>query len=43
MQFNKIIPVYAENHTRPISIPQNAQLLIVKTGGTYSFHWDLKG
>jgi hypothetical protein len=40
MLFEKIIPVYIENHTKPIK--QNAKLLVVKAGGTYSYHWALK-
>jgi hypothetical protein len=41
----EIIAVYTENHTKPINTPcgQNAELLIVKAGGTYSYHWALKG
>jgi hypothetical protein len=35
-----MILVYTENHTKPII--QNAELLIVKAGGTYSYHWALK-
>jgi hypothetical protein len=33
--FKKIIPVYTENHTKQI---KNADLLIAKAGGTYSYH-----
>jgi hypothetical protein len=40
MLFKDIIPAYAENHTKPII--QNTQLLIVKAGDTYSYHWALK-
>jgi len=35
MLFKEIISVCTENHTRSI---QNAQLLIFKSGGTYSYH-----
>jgi hypothetical protein len=38
--FNEIIAVYTENHTRLI---QSAQLLIIKSCDTYSYHWALKG
>jgi hypothetical protein len=45
MLFSKIIAVYAENYRKPISTVcgKNAELLIVKAGGTYSYHWTLKG
>jgi hypothetical protein len=38
--FKEIIAVYSENHMKHI---QNEELLIVKAGGTYSYHWALKG
>jgi hypothetical protein len=41
MLFKDIITVYAENHTMPIK--QNAELLIIKAGGTYIYHSTLKG
>jgi len=41
MLFKEIIAVYSENHTEPII--QNAELLIVKAAGTYSYHSALKG
>jgi hypothetical protein len=43
--FRKIIAVYSENHSKQINImsEQNAELLIIKAGGTYSYHWSLKG
>jgi hypothetical protein len=41
MLFKEIIPVYTQNHTKPIS--QNAELLIVKVDDTYSYHWALNG
>jgi hypothetical protein len=45
MFFNKIIAVYSEDHTKPINTlsGQNAELLMVKGGDTYSYHWILKG
>jgi hypothetical protein len=41
----EIIAVYRENHTKPTNTHcgQNTELLIVETGGTYSYHWALKG
>jgi hypothetical protein len=38
--FRKIIAVYSENHTKSMNslCGQNAELLIVKVGGTYSYH-----
>jgi hypothetical protein len=41
----KKIAVYFENHTIFINTPsrQNAELLIIKAGGTYSYDWALKG
>jgi hypothetical protein len=38
MLFKEIIVGYSESHTKAISV-QNAQLLIVKAGGTHSYHW----
>jgi hypothetical protein len=45
MLFREIIAVYSENHTKPIDTlcGNNAELLIVKAGGTYSYYWDVKG
>jgi hypothetical protein len=45
MLLREIIAVHTENHTKPINTlcGQNAELLIVKAGGTYSYHWALKG
>jgi hypothetical protein len=42
--FREIIAVCSVNHTKPINTlrGQNAQLLIVRAGGTYSYHWALK-
>jgi hypothetical protein len=40
MLYKEIVPVFAESDTR--FIIQNAQLLIAKAGGTYSYHWALK-
>jgi hypothetical protein len=42
MLFKEIIAVYIENHTKSVSL-QNEELLIVEAGGTYSYHWALKG
>jgi hypothetical protein len=41
----EIIAVFYENHTKPVNplCGQKAELLIVKTGGTYSYHWALRG
>jgi hypothetical protein len=36
----KTIPVYAENHTKPIKT--NCRITVVKAGGIYSSHWALK-
>jgi hypothetical protein len=45
MMFKERIPVYNENHMKPINTPrvQHAGLLIVKESGTYSYHWALNG
>jgi hypothetical protein len=42
--FREIINVFSEDHTKPINTfcGQSAEVLIVKTGGTYSYHWALK-
>jgi hypothetical protein len=40
MLFREIIAVYGENHTKTI---QNSEILIVKSGGKYSYHETLKG
>jgi hypothetical protein len=44
MLFIEIIAVYCENHMKPVNtrFRQNAELLIVKTGGTYIYQWTLK-
>jgi hypothetical protein len=40
MLFKEIIPVYAENNrTKHVT---KIALMIVKTAGTYSYHWALK-
>jgi hypothetical protein len=39
--FKEIIAFYSENHTKHIN--KNEELLIVETGGTYIYHWALKG
>jgi hypothetical protein len=45
MWFREIIAAYYENHTKPVNTlcEQNAELLTIKVGGTYSYHWALKG
>jgi hypothetical protein len=45
MLFEEIITIYSEIHMKPINIlcGQIAELLKVKIGGTYSYHWVLKG
>jgi hypothetical protein len=42
--FKEIIAAYPENHTKPINTlcGQNAELFIIKAGGTYSYHCALK-
>jgi hypothetical protein len=44
MLFRKIIAVYSENLMKPLNTlnGKNAELFIVKAGGTYNPHWDLK-
>jgi hypothetical protein len=43
--FKEIIAVYSENHIKPTNrlCGQNAELLNVKAGGTYSYQRVLKG
>jgi hypothetical protein len=43
--FKEIIAVYSENHTKHINTlcEQNAGLLNATAGGTYGYHWVLKG
>jgi hypothetical protein len=44
--FKEIIAVYTENHTEPTNTPRgkkNSDLLIIKAGGKYSYHWSAKG
>ena len=45
MLCREIIAVCSEIHTKHINTlcGQNAELLNVKPGGIYSYHWDLKG
>jgi hypothetical protein len=42
--FKEIIAVYSEYHMKHINTfcGQNAEFLIIKAGGTYSFHQDFK-
>jgi hypothetical protein len=44
MLFREIIAVYSENHMKPINTlcGQNEELLVVKAGGAYNYHWFLK-
>jgi hypothetical protein len=39
--FKEIIDIYSEKHKTPQI--QNAKLPFFKAGGTYSYHWTLKG
>jgi GTP:adenosylcobinamide-phosphate guanylyltransferase len=40
----EIIAVYSKNHKKTdASFKQNTELLIITDGGTYSYHWTLKG
>jgi hypothetical protein len=45
MLFGEAGAVYCENHMEHTNTVcgQNAELLIVKVGGTYSYHCDFKG
>ena len=45
MMYREVITVCSEIHTKHINTlcGQNVELLNVKTGGTYSNHWALKG
>jgi hypothetical protein len=44
MRFQEIIAVYSDNHMISINTlrGQNAELLIIKAGGTYSYQWALR-
>jgi hypothetical protein len=44
MLFKKIT-VYSENHTKLMNTlcGQNVEFLVIKTGGTHSYHWALQG
>jgi hypothetical protein len=41
MQFKEIITIYSEIHRKQINTlwGHNAEFLIVKADGTYSYHW----
>jgi hypothetical protein len=43
MLFREVV-TYSENHLKPINklCVQNAELRIVKYGGTYSYQWTVK-
>ena len=45
MLYREIIAVYSDIHTKHINTlcVQKVELLIVKSGGTYSNHWAVKG
>ena len=45
MLYREIIAVCSEIHTKHINTlcGQNVELLNVKPGGTYSYHWDSEG
>jgi hypothetical protein len=43
MLFGEIIAVYPKNRTKPINILCGQNALTVKAGGTWSYHWALKG
>jgi hypothetical protein len=42
--FKEIIAVYTENHRKPLQTlwEQGTKLLIIKAGGTHSYHWVVK-
>jgi hypothetical protein len=42
MLFKEIISVYSEIKQINTLCAQNAELVIVKVGGTYNYHWALK-
>jgi hypothetical protein len=44
--FKEIIAVYCASHTKPVNAlcaKKYGRLLSVEAGGTYSYHWALKG
>jgi hypothetical protein len=45
MLFRQIITVYSENYMDMINTlcGQIAEFMNIQAGGTYSYHWDLKG
>jgi hypothetical protein len=45
MLFREVLAVYCENHMEHIDAPcgQNVEFLNVKSGGTYSYNYALKG
>jgi hypothetical protein len=45
MLFKEIIIVYSKKDTKLINIVcgKSTELLIIKAGGTHSYHWALKG
>jgi hypothetical protein len=44
MLYREIIAVWSQIHTQHINTlyGQNVEFVVVKPGGTYSFHWTLK-
>jgi hypothetical protein len=45
MLFGIIIAVYSDNHIKPINTlrGKSTELMNIKAGGAYSYHWALKG
>lgn len=44
MLFREIVTIYVENHTKPIiHFVVKIQLPTMEEGGTYRYHWGLKG
>jgi hypothetical protein len=45
MLFKEIVVVYSKNRIEPINTlcKHNAELLIVKAGDIFSYHWDVNG
>jgi hypothetical protein len=44
MLFREVIAVYSENRMKSMNLcGQNAELSILKSDGTYAYHWALRG
>jgi hypothetical protein len=45
MVFKEIVAVYSKNHTKPVNTfsGREAELPIVKAGGTFNYNWAYKG